>query len=332
MSIYKKKDKRIISKAYFCFIFILSTLSANATSLLGASMYDEHHTFTKTMRKFAELTDKYYAEDIEFSLRLNGELGVEKDYITYLNQGLAIDYTILAPSQMARFIPSIPIMDMPFLFRDLDHWNAVLSNDTLAPLEKELANKVDIIIVGYAGGGTRNLISNKKISNFDELKNHKLRVMGAPIQAQIFKTAGAAPSAIAYNEVYNAIQTGVVNGLESEAASLYNLKFYEVAPYVTQTAHTITVRPIVFSGKSFRKLPKKLQTAIMKAGKEAGAYGRALESKEDAIKLAKLSKNNKIQLSQFAEREQLLEMVKPVQDDFAQRIGATALLSSIRNQ
>lgn len=329
--VFCKIVKKTIKTTFVSTIFIILALPINAAELRGASMYDENHTFTKTLMKFGELTTQYY-EDVNVELRLNGELGVEKDYITYLNQGLAIDYTIVAPSQMARFVPSTPLMDMPFLFRDLAHWNAVLSSNTLAPLEKELLDKLDVIIVGYAGGGTRNLISNKKISNFKELKNHKLRVMGAPIQAQIFKTAGAAPSAIAYNEVYNAIQTGVVNGLESEASSIYNLKFYEVAPYVTKTAHTITVRPIVFSGKRFRKLPVKLQQAIMKAGKEAGAFGRELESREDAIKLAKMSEANQIQLSNFAERDQLLIMVKPVQDKFAASIGATELLSVIRNQ
>ena len=106
-------------------------------------------------------------------------------------------------------------MDMPFLFRDLDHWNTVLSSEVLAPLEKELLEKADIVIVGYAGGGTRNLLSNKTIVNLDELKGHKMRVMGAPIQAQIFDAIGAAPSAIAYNEVYNAIQTGVIDGFEN---------------------------------------------------------------------------------------------------------------------
>ncbi|GAB3485980.1 TRAP transporter substrate-binding protein [Marinomonas epiphytica] len=304
----------------------------SAQTLRGASMFDENHTFTKTMVKFEELVNQYYQGDVDFDLRLNGEFGVEKDYVSFLNQGVAIDYTILAPSNMARFAPSIPLMDMPFLFRDLDHWNTVLSSNILAPLEKELSEKADIVIIGYAGGGTRNLISSKKISNFDELSGHKMRVMGAPIQAQVFNAVGAAPSAIAYNEVYNAIQTGVVNGLENEAASIQNLKFYEVAPHVTKTAHTITVRPIVFGGKSYRKLPKDLQAAIMKAGKEAGAFGRELESREDAIKLQQMADAGQIQVSEFANREKMLEMVKPVQDKFAASIGATDLLSAIRNK
>lgn len=328
--IFDKQMKKIVKATLVGVAFAAMTTSVSAETLRGASMFDDKHTFTKTMVKFGELVDKHYDGDVEFDLRLNGELGVEKDYVTFLNQGVAIDYTILAPSNMARFAPSIPLMDMPFLFRDLEHWNTALGSDVMAPLEKELSEKADIVIVGYAGGGTRNLLSKNPVGNLDELKGHKMRVMGAPIQAQIFDALGAAPSAIAYNEVYNAIQTGVIAGFENEAASIQNLKFYEVAPNVTLTGHTITVRPIVFSGKSFRKLPAKLQEAIMKAGKEAGAFGRELESREDAIKLKEMADAKQITVSEFDGREKLLDMVKPVQDKFAASINATELLSAIR--
>ena len=76
---------------------------------------------------------------------------------------------------------------------------------------------------------------------------------------------------IAYSEIYNAIQTGVIDAAENEAAGIQQMKFYEVGPEISLTAHTITVRPIAFSGKTFRRLPQDLQAAILKAGKEAGS-------------------------------------------------------------
>ncbi|EFL87486.1 TRAP transporter substrate-binding protein [Ahrensia sp. R2A130] len=306
------------------------TAHAQEVTLRGASMFDENHAFTKTMVKFAELVDQYYDGETKFDLRLNGELGVEKDYVNFLQQGVAIDYTIMAPSNMAKFAPSIPLMDMPFLFRDLDHWNKVLSSDAFGPLEAELEKNADIMVIGYTGGGVRNLVSSKPITNLDELAGHKMRVMGAPIQAQIFAALTAAPSAIAYNEVYNAIQSGVIAGFENEAASIQNLKFYEVAPNVTLTKHTITVRPIVMSGKSFRKLPEALQAAIKKAGSEAGAFGRELESREDGIKLQEMVDAGQIKVSEFEGRDKLLEMVIPVQDAFAAEINASDLLTAVR--
>ncbi|MBW4963402.1 TRAP transporter substrate-binding protein [Sulfitobacter sp. CW3] len=325
------KTAAIVSGAAIAATLTMTAAQAE-TTLRGASMFDEEHAFTKTMRKFEELVAANYDGDVTFDLRLNGELGVESDYVTFLNQGVAIDYTILAPSNMAKFAPSIPLMDMPFLFRDLDHWNAVLSSDVLKPLEDELLEKASIKIIGYTGGGTRNLLSKNPLVNFDDLAGHKMRVMGAPIQAQIFSALTAAPSAIAYNEVYNAIQTGVIAGFENEAASIQNLKFYEVAPNLSLTRHTITVRPIVMSGKTFNGLPSDLQAAVLKAGAEAGAFGRELESREDGVKLQEMVDAGQLKVSEFEGRDKMLEMVVPVQDAYAAEIGATDLLAAIRTK
>lgn len=311
---------------------LATPVAAADITLRGASLFDNEHAYSKTLIRLGELTNEYYDGEVEFDLRGNSELGIEPDYVNFLTQGVAIDYAIIAPSNLARFAPSVPLMDMPFVFRDLDHWNAVLSSDVLNPLEEELLEKADLRIIGYAGGGTRNLISSEKISNMEELAGHKMRVMGAPIQARVFEALTAAPSAIAYSEVYNAIQTGVVDGLENEAASLLQYKFFEVAPHITLTQHSITVRPIVVSNKSFQKMPPDLQDALLRAGKEAGEYGRELESREDAEKLKQMADAGQIEVTEFAERGRLLELVKPVQDAYAAELGAEDLLEAIRSK
>ncbi len=308
-----------------------SGASAKDITLRGASMFDEEHAYTKTLQQFAELVSASY-DGVEFDLRLNGELGDESDFVTFLQQGVAIDYAVMAPSNMATFAPSIPLMDMPFLFRDLEHWDTALASGVMAPLEAELLEKANIRVIGYAGGGVRNLASADPIKNIDELTGHKMRVMGAPIQAQIFSAIKAAPSAIAYNEVYNAIQTGVIAGFENEAASIQNLKFYEVSPHITLTRHAITVRPIVMADKTFQKLPADLQAVILQAGKDAGAYGRDLESTQDGEKLQAMVDAGQVFVSEFEDRDQLLELVVPVQDAYAAELGATELLEAIRAQ
>ncbi len=329
MTIFKTTST-LVKGAALAATFGATTVSAADITLRGASMFDTEHAYTKTLMKLADIVSENYDGDLEFDLRLNGELGDESDFVTFLQQGVAIDYAIMAPSNMATFAPAIPLMDMPFLFRDLDHWNAVLSSDVLAPLEDELLKNADIKIIGYTGGGTRNLISSAPIENFDDLEGHKMRVMGAPIQASIFNALTAAPSAIAYNEVYNAIQTGVIAGFENEAASLQNLKFYEVAPHVTLTGHAITVRPIVMSGKTFRKLPEDLQNVILAAGAEAGAYGRELESRQDGEKLQEMIDAGQITVYPFEGREKMLDMVAQTQQDYADGLNATDLLAAIR--
>ena len=304
---------------------------AQAITLHGASQFSDAHAFTKAMVKFEELVKKYYGKPINFVLHKNSELGLEKDYFAYMNQGKAVDYAIVSPAHMSTFSRAAPFIDAPFLFRDLDHWNKVLDQDGLAPLAKDVEEKADVMLIGYAGGGTRNLIVNKPITNIEELQGLPIRVMGAPIQTQIFEAIKAAPSVIAYSEVYNAIQTGVIDAAENEAAGIEQMKFYEVGPHIALTKHAITVRPIGFSGKTFRKLPADLQECIRSAGKAGGAHGRQIESSEDSAKLEQMKSEGKLQTHEFTERDKLLELAQPVKEAYAESLGATEVLETITN-
>jgi tripartite ATP-independent transporter DctP family solute receptor len=316
----------------FSVLIIMATMSpamAETITLHGASQFDDEHAFNRTMLKFEELVKEYYGKPIEFVLHRTSELGLEKDYFAYMSQGISVDYAVVAPSHMSTFSKAAPLMDMPFLFRDLDHWNKVLDSDALQPIADEVLEKADVMLIGYAGGGVRNLIVNKPITNMEELKALPIRVMGAPIQTRIFTAIGAAPTVIAYAEVYNAIQTGVIDAAENEAAGMMQMKFYEVGPEISLTQHAITVRPLCFSGKTFRKLPEDLQNAIIKAGKEAGAYGRQIESSEDQKKLDQMVAEDKINLHEFTERDKLLELAEPVKKAYAEEIGASEVLERV---
>ena len=92
-------------------------------TLRGASQFDENHSHTITMERFRDLVIEYYGKPIDFEIYMNSELGLEKDYFAYMSQGLSVDFGIVSPSHMSTFSKSAPLMDMPFLFRDLDHWN-----------------------------------------------------------------------------------------------------------------------------------------------------------------------------------------------------------------
>ena len=308
--------------------------SAGAQSvpvLHGAVQFGDDHTFTRTMAKFAELTQKYAGTKLTFVLHRNSELGSEKDYFGYLNQGISVDYAIVSPSHMSTFAKSAPIMDMPFLFRDRDHWAKVLASDALAPIVQEVNRKADVMILGFAGGGMRNLIVNKPVRNMKDLEGLSIRVMGAPIQTRIFQTLGAAPTVISYQEIYNGIQTGVIQAAENEALGIEQMKFYEVGPHISLTNHAITVRPLCFSGKTFRRLPKALQDAVVRAGREATDYGRALEASEDDMRLKQLEKAGKLKTYVFVDRPRLLQLADPVKRAYAKDVGAEAVLTRIES-
>jgi tripartite ATP-independent transporter DctP family solute receptor len=300
-----------------------------AITLHGASQFSDAHAFTKAMVRFEELVKKYYGKPITFVLHKNSELGLEKDYFAYMNQGKAVDYAIVSPAHMSTFSRAAPFIDAPFLFRDLDHWNKVLDQDVLKPIADEIAQKADVMLIGYAGGGTRNIFVNKPVRNMQELKALKVRVQGAPIWSRTFTAAGMAPTVIAYNEVYNAIQNGVIAAGENEAAGVEQMKFYEVAPHLSMTQHAITIRPLCFAVKTFKKLDRDLQAAVLKAGKEAGAYGRQVESSEDEAKLVKMEKEGKLKRVPFAGRDEMKKLVDPVMAAYAKEIGAEQILAKI---
>ena len=300
-------------------------------TLVGASQFDENHAFTKTMRKFEELVSACYTDEkINWEMHLNSELGLEKDYVAYMNQGLSVDYAVASPAHMSTFSKMAPLMDMPFLFRDEDHWRKVLDADALKPVADDILEKADIRLLGYAGGGVRNIFATIPIANMGDLKGLPIRMQGAPIWTSVFTALGAAPTVIAYNEVYNGIQTGVIKAGENEAAGVEQMKFYEVGPYLSLTKHAITVRPLFISNKTYQRLPEKLQQCIDQAGPEAGKFGRDLESREDAQKVQAMVDKGWLTTVEFTERDKMLAAATPVIEAYAEELGAAEVLKDIQ--
>src|SRR5947207_482909 len=300
-------------------------------TLHGAVQFNDDHAFNKALLKFEELVKQYYGKPINFVLHRNSELGLEKDYFAYMNQGISVDYGIVSPAHMSTFSKAAPFIDAPFLFRDLDHWNKVLDADTLKPIADEVAAKGDVMLIGFAGGGTRNIFANKPVRNMAEMKGLKVRVQGAPIWSKTFGAIGMSPTVIAYDDIYNAIQNGVIQGGEHEAAGVEAMNFDAAGPNINMTQHAITIRPICFSGKTFKKLPPDLQAAIVKAGKEAGVYGRQVESSEDSAKLEAMEKAGKLKRITFTERAAMKKAADPVMAEYAKEIGADAIYAKINS-
>ena len=316
----------------FSSLTFVSTAQADKITLHGASQFDERHAFTRLMRKFEQLTKQYYSgeHELEFVMHLNSELGLEKDYVAYMNQGLSVDYAVAAPSHMSTFSKMATLLDPPMLYRDAGHWSKVLSSDVLQPIVDDIYKRADVLLLGYGGGGVRHLIVNKPVTNMAEIKNVPIRVMGAPIQTKLFNAFGMSPNVIAYAEVYNAIQTGVIDAAENEAAGIRQMKFYEVGPNISLTAHSITVRPLAFSGKTLRSLPKDLQAAILQAGKDAGTYGRVTELTEGSGIMAEMESQGKLKTINFTEREKLISAATPVLIQYFKDLGQSALYNAIQ--
>ncbi|MEO8250733.1 MAG: hypothetical protein ABI589_15345 [Burkholderiales bacterium] len=112
----------------------LGAVSLNAAAqtpitLHGAVQFADDHPFNKALLKFQELVVQYYGKPVNFVFHRNSELGLEKTYFAYMSQGISVDYGIVSPAHMSTFAKAAPLLDMPFLFRDLEHWNKVLDSD-----------------------------------------------------------------------------------------------------------------------------------------------------------------------------------------------------------
>src|SRR5689334_24788908 len=143
-------------------------------TLNGASQFGDEHPYTKALVRFEELVKQYYGKPVNFVLHKNSELGLEKQYFEYMAQGKAVDYAIVSPAHMSTFSKAAPFIDAPFLFRDLNHWNKVLDADLLKPVADEINQKAEVMLISYAGGGTRNIFVNKPVKNLAEIKALKV--------------------------------------------------------------------------------------------------------------------------------------------------------------
>jgi len=288
--------------------------------IVGLTMLPEGHVFHRTLLKFADLLKEYYRAPLEVEVHHSGDLGTEKDAIEFMIQGVAVDFAIISPAWIATWDKTAPIIDAPFLFKDVDHWGKCLDAKVFQPIEDTMIKK-GVRFIGYGGGSTRNIISRKPIYKMEDFPSLRMRVQGSPLHQKVFSAVGLQAVPMDYMEVYNAIKTGVIDALENEPPGLESMKFYEVAPYYILTRHQIVTRINAMSEKKFKSYPKELQEAILKAGKEAAAWHRETEIAESQQILDRLQKNFGLKLIPFDNTE-MRERAIPIVAEYAKEIGA----------
>lgn len=302
-------------------------------TLVGGVMLPEGHVYYRAMEKFVELFKEYYdgSVDVKFELHHSGSIGTEKDMLEFMMQGVSVDFGVVSPAWAATWDKTAPIIDAPFLFKSISNWENALEAGALDPIRQTMIEK-GVNFIGYGGGGARSLILNQPVRSVDDLGKIDLRVQGSPLHARVFEAVGVNPTPLDYMEVYNAIKTGVVDGLENEPAGLEGMKFYEVAPYYVMTRHQITTRILAFSQPRLESFPQDMQDAILKAGLEAGRWHRKAEVAEAEEIVANLEKNHgltAIELSD-ADNKIIQERALPVVRDYAEEVGALEIFETIQ--
>jgi len=303
--------------------------AAKPIKMVGGTMLPEGHVFWQTVVKFKEQLAVYYkgSTPIEVSLHHSGSIGSEKDAVEYMIQGTAIDFYVISPAWIATWDKTAPIIDAPFLFKSVPHWEKCLEQKVFQPIEDNMITK-GIRFIGYGGGGSRSIISKKPLNSVADFPSFQMRVQGSPLHQKAFSATGIKATPMDYMEVYNAIKTGVLDGLENEPAGLESMKFYEVAPYYVLTDHQIVTRILAMSEKRFQTYPKDLQEAVIKAGRDAAAFHRKTEVALGATIIKKLQEKNGLKVMPFDNTE-MRKRAMPSIEAYAKEIGAYEIMKKI---
>jgi tripartite ATP-independent transporter DctP family solute receptor len=217
------------------------------------------------------------------------QLGGEKEMIEQAQVG-ALQIARISVGAMGPVVDDLNVFNMPFIFRDEKHMRKVIDG----PIGQELLERVSnaptsrLIVLGWMDAGTRNVYSNKPVTKPVDLKGMKIRMMGNPIFVETMNAMGGNGVAMGFNELYSALQTGVVDGAENNEPTVLAQNHYQVSKVYSLTGHLIIPEIFVFSKKNWEALSKEDQAMLRKFSREAQMEQRELWDKmvaEAAVKL-----------------------------------------------
>jgi tripartite ATP-independent transporter DctP family solute receptor len=245
------------------------------------------------------------------------QLGGEKEAIEQAQVG-AIQFARVSVGALGPVIDELNVFNMPYLFRNTAHMQKVIDG----PIGQELMDKVTnnpkagLVALCWMDAGARSLYDTKKaIRNIDDLKGMKFRVMGNPMFVDMMNALGGNGVSMGYDQVFNALQTGVVDGAENNPPSFVFDNHYQVAKFYTLDEHLIVPEMVVFSKKTWDTLSKEDQALLVKFGREAQLEERVMWDKyeKDAMDKARAAG---ITIIEIADKKPFQAAVKPVWDKY----------------
>jgi tripartite ATP-independent transporter DctP family solute receptor len=246
------------------------------------------------------------------------QLGGEKEAIEQAQVG-AIQIARVSVGALGPVIDDLNVFNLPYVFRDTAHMQRVIDG----PIGQELLDKVTnsgkgLIGLCWMDAGARNFYNTKKpIKTMADLKGMKVRVMGNPMFVDMANSMGGNGVAMGYDQVFSALQTGVVDGAENNPPSFVFDNHYQVAKFYTVDEHLIVPEMVVFSKKAWDGMSKEDQALLIKNAKEAQQEERKLWEvyEKQAMDKAKAAGIEIIQVS-AADKKAFQDAVKPVWDKY----------------
>ena len=252
------------------------------------------------------------------------QLGGEKEMIEQAQVGaLAIARISVGP--MGPIVPEMNVFNLPFMFRDDAHMEKVIDGPIGDELLKKLSeSKANLIGLCWMNAGTRNVYNSKKpIQTVDDLKGLKIRMMGNPVFVDTMNSLGGNGVAMGFDQLINAMQTGVVDGAENNYPSYESGQHYRYAKYYSKTGHLMIPEILVFSKKIWDELSKEDQALILKVAKEAQQEERKLWYDREKESIKKMAEAGAIVINDVADKKPFQAAVKPVWDKYGAQHGGT---------
>jgi C4-dicarboxylate-binding protein DctP len=276
----------------------------------------------KGAEKFKELAEKYTNGKVKVEVYPNSTLYKDKEELEALQLGAV---QMLAPSN-SKFGPigikDFEVFDLPFLLPNL----ASLRKVTEGPIGKKMLTLLDakgMVGLAYWDNGFKQMSANKPLHMPDDYKGQKFRIQSSKVLEAQFRLLGATPQVMAFSEVYQALQTGVVDGQENTPANMYTQKMDEVQKFTTLTNHGYIGYVVVVNKKFWEGLPADIREQLTKAMAESTAYANKISASENDDALAEMRKNGKTTfiVPTAAEVAAMQKVMEPLYEDMASRVG-----------
>jgi C4-dicarboxylate-binding protein DctP len=276
--------------------------------------------------KFKELAEKYTDGKVKVEVYPNSTLYKDKEELEALQLGAV---QMLAPSN-SKFGPigvrEFEVFDLPYILPDL----ATLRKVTEGPLGAKLLKKLEpkgMTGLAYWDNGFKEMSANKKLITPEDYKGVKFRIQSSKVLEAQFRALGSIPQVMAFGEVYQALQTGVVDGQENTTSNIYSQKMHEVQKYITMTNHGYIGYVVVVNKKFWDGLPADIRGQLEKAMKEATQFGNGQSAKENEDALEEIKKSGKTEIIMLTPEQDaaMRKAMDPVYKDIATRVGQSLI-------
>ena len=318
-------------------IALLAVAPASAQTTAPIVIKFSHVVATDTPKgkgaeRFKQLAEERTNGKVKVEIYPNSVLYKDKEELEALQLGAV---QMLAPS-VSKFGPlgakEFEAFDLPFIFPD----KAVLARVTEGPIGASLFRKLEdkgIKGLAYWDNGFKDMTANKPLRNPADFKGLKMRIQSSKVLESEIRTLGALPQVLAFSEVYQALQTGVVDGTENTPSNIYSQKTHEVQKYLTVSNHGYIGYAVIVNKKFWEGLPPDIRTSLEGAMKDATRYANAISQQENDDALAKIKASGRTEIIQLteAQKAEWRKALQPVYAEMAPRVGKD-LIEAIRKE